>query len=230
MKLYSIKGTFLPLFTVSLLSIALPSSAVGIVPPPPTTVFNSFGAGNTYNSSTAWGITGANISNGYRGQAEFFVPSISGSLAIVQLETFQLGGSNLGNFTIAQDNGSGLPGTVLESWSNTANVNGVLTLDGDLSALLQAGQTYWLTDEPANANSHNAWFQNNQNIPPGAFENSPGGWNSLGNVESAGVFSVSVIASVPEPSSVGIFVLGFFCLGSGLLKARANKKFSGGRI
>jgi hypothetical protein len=215
MKLYSIKGTFFTLSTVSLLSVALPSFAVG-VRPLPITVFNSFGAGGSFNSAIVWGVTGVNISNGYRGQAELFVPSNSGYLDIVQLETYHVGGSNLGNFAIAQDNGSGLPGTILESWSNVANPSGLLTLTSAVDPFLQAGQTYWLTDEPANASSDNGWYQNNQNIPPAAYENSPGGWNPIPNVETAGVFSVTVIP-VPEPSTVGIFVLGFLCLG-GFLK------------
>ena len=48
-------------------------------------VYNSFGPGNTYNSGVVWAVSGAAASSGYRGQAEFFVPSISGSLSTIQL-------------------------------------------------------------------------------------------------------------------------------------------------
>jgi hypothetical protein len=59
----------------------------GIVVPMPAqvVVFNSFGSGNSYNSGIAWAVTGASTSYGYRGQAEFFTPAISGYLSSIQL-------------------------------------------------------------------------------------------------------------------------------------------------
>jgi len=91
-------------------------------------VFNSFGPGNTYNQGIVWGITGASTSGGYRGQAEFFVPSASGPLSTITLPTFRQSGSGRSDFFVAQD-GGGVPGTILESFLNKANNNnGLRTL------------------------------------------------------------------------------------------------------
>jgi hypothetical protein len=194
----------------------------GIVVPTPAqvVVFNSFGPGNTYNSGVVWAVTGASASGGYRGQAEFFTPGISGYLSSIQLATYRLGGSGLSNFYIAQDNGSGIPGTILESFTSVLNANGLLTLNSTAKPLLQAGTEYWLCDEPAAGNSDNGWYQNNQNYTNGfAFERSEWGWEAVtSHAPSSGVFRVSV-TPVPEPSVTGLATL---CVG-GLLFLRLKK-------
>lgn len=191
---------------IALAGIVVPTSAQVVV-------FNSFGAGNTYNSGIVWGVSGASTSGGYRGQAEFFTPGISGNLSSILLATYRLGGSGAGysNFYIAQDNGSGIPGAILESFTNIYNANGLLTLNSTVQPLLQAGTEYWLCDKPAADNSYNGWYQNNQGYAPGAFERSEWGWAALANVENSGVFRVSVIP-VPEPSVTGLATLSVGCL------------------
>jgi hypothetical protein len=166
-------------------------------------VYNSFGSGNTYNSGIVWGVSGASTSAGYRGQAEFFTPGISGYLSSVQLATYQVGGSGLSNFYIAQDNGSGTPGNILESFAGVQNVTGLLTLNSTVNPLLQAGTEYWLCDEPTAANSSNGWYENNQGVANGfAYERSEWGWSAFpAPAPDSGVFRVSVIP-IPEPSVV----------------------------
>lgn len=188
----------------------------GIVVPTPAqvVVFNSFGPGNTYNSGVVWAVTGASASGGYRGQAEFFTPGISGYLSSIQLATYRLSGSGLSNFYIAQDNGSGIPGTILESFTSVLNANGLLTLNSTAKPLLQAGTEYWLCDEPAADNSYNGWYQNNQGYAPGiAFERFPWSWAAVtaDHAPNSGVFQVSV-TPVPEPSVTGLATLSVGCL------------------
>ena len=186
----------------------------GIVVPTPAqvVVFNSFGAGNTYDSGIVWAVSGASTSGGYRGQAEFFTPGISGYLSNILLATYRLSGSRLSDFYIAQDNGSGIPGTILESFTNIQNANGLLTLNSTVQPLLQAGTEYWLCDEPTADNSYNGWYQNNQGYAPGfAYERSEWDWAALPNVETSGVFQVSV-TPVPEPSATGLSTLCVGCL------------------
>lgn len=173
-------------------------------------VYNSFGPGNTYDSGVDWDVGGASAPGGYRGQAEFFVPSLSGQLSSIQLATIRLSGSALSDFFIALDNGSGIPGTILESYPGVLNANGLLTINSISHPLLQAGQKYWICDEPAAANSQNGWYENNQNIANGfAFERSEWSWSAVtSHAPPSGVFSVSVIP-VPEPSNVGLALVGF---------------------
>lgn len=203
-----------------LLSVSeLRSGALGVI-----YVYNSFGPGNTYDSGVAWAVSGASAAGGYRGQAEFFVPSFSGYLSSIQLATVRLGGSALSNFFVAQDSGSGIPGAILESDRDVQNANGLLTITSIVRPLLQAGQKYWICDEPAAANSYNGWYANNQNLANGfAFERSEWAWSAVGPpAPNSGVFSVSVIP-VPEPSTAALLLLG-----AGLLvpccRRRTNKE------
>jgi len=190
----------LPSCVLALLSsLVVPASATTS-----TVVFNSFGPGNTYNASVVWGITGAATSSGYRGQAEFFVPSGSGALSSITLPTYRQSGSGRSDFFIAEDNGFGTPGDILESFLNTANNNnGLLMLNSVAKPQLQAGMKYWLCDEPADSTTINGWFEGQSYSPGFAFERSEWGWSFVAppSVPPSGVFSVSVVP-VPEPSAV----------------------------
>jgi hypothetical protein len=170
----------------------------------PVTVFDSFGPGNSYQTTVGWGVTGTATSGGYRGQAEWFVPGTSGNLSAITLAMFTQGGSGRANFFMAQDNGSGIPGTILESYPNVLSPNGLLTLNSSSQPLLQAGSKYWLCAEPADSTTVNGWFENNQNYTPGfAFERSQWGWSAVEPTHAppSGVFRVTV-TPVPEPSCV----------------------------
>ena len=187
-------------FTLTVL--VLPASAQVVA-------FNSFGAGNSYSHATVWAVSGASLSGGYRGQAEFFTPSITGYLSGIELATYRVGGSALSNFYIAQDDGNGVPGTTLESFNNVANVTGLLSLNSRVKPLLQAGTQYWLCDEPATSTSYNGWYYNNQGDNNGfAFERSEWSWAFIpGPAPASGVFEIQV-TPVPEPSLAGLGCLG----------------------
>ena len=194
-----------------------------IDPPPvvsPMVVFNSFGPGNTYVTTVGWGVEGASVTAGYRGQAEWFVPGVSGSLSIIQLAMFRSSGSGRSNFYLAQDNG-GIPGTILESYLNVFSPGGLLTLTSTAQSLLQAGNEYWLCAEPADSTTVSGWYYNNQNQANGfAFERSPWSWSAFTDAAhspSSGVFRVSV-TPVPEPSIAGLAILGI-----GLLTRSSRK-------
>lgn len=195
----------------------------GLVRPAPAqvVVFNSFGAGNTYSHATVWAVKGAATSGGYRGQAEFFTPDISGDLYSIMLATYRVSGSALSNFYLAEDNGSGSPGAILESFNNMLNVTGLLTLNSTVKPLLLAGEKYWLCDEPAAGSSYNGWYYNNLGLADGfAFDRAEWGWSAVSPpAPSSGVFQISV-TPVPEPASA---TLGLF-LGGGLFLFNCRRK------
>jgi hypothetical protein len=180
-----------------------------------TLVYSSFGPGSTYNSGADWIVGGSASLHGYQGHAEYFVPGFSGYLSQIQVGTKVLGGVALSDFFIAQDNGSGIPGAVLENFSNVSDPNGVLTLNSVTTPLLQAGQKYWLCDEPADPNTYTGWCLNSRSITNGyATETSQGGWFALASSPVAScVFSISAVP-VPEPSTAGLVFVG-----AGLLEA-----------
>jgi len=103
----------------------------------PVVVFDSFGPGNTH-TTTGWGVSGAGYSGGYRGQAEWFVPGISGDLRSVEVALFRHSGSGLSNFYLTQDNG-GIPGPILEVYLNVLSTGGLLALNSVNQPLLDAG-------------------------------------------------------------------------------------------
>ncbi len=175
----------------------------------PVVVFDSFGPGNSYDATVVWGVTGASTSYGYRGQAEWFIPGMSGTLSSITLATYVKSGSGRSNFSIADDNGYG-PGTILENFLNTANnPHGLLTLNSTAQPLLEAGTKYWVCDEPTDSTTVNGWYENNQNYTPGfAYERSQWSWNVMDPAYSppSGTFRVSV-TPVPEPATLGFLIL-----------------------
>ncbi len=183
----------------------------------PVLVYDSFGSGNSY-SSVHWLVEGTSGPHGYQGHAEFFVPNISGYLDQIQVATdanIVAGGQPFSNFFIAQDNGSGVPGSILESFDNLSVPTGVLTINSVATPLLQAGQTYWLCDEPTDPGTVTGWYENNQGLTgDDAFETTgPGSWTTLGaSSETDSVFSISV-TPVPEPSTVGLLFLSVLLAG-----------------
>jgi hypothetical protein len=162
MNCISIEKFTMSLFFAALLSVVLCLPAFAQAP---VYVYNSFGPGNSYTAA-GWVVSGSDGipgGTGYLGVSEYFVPQISGNLDQIQLATYRMSGSSVCNFYIAQDNGAGLPGTILESFADvTTPDNGILTIDSVATPLLQAGQEYWLCDEPAYANTGTLWSMNTE--------------------------------------------------------------------
>ncbi len=192
----------------------------------PVYVYNSFGPGNTYVTYADWGVFGASSPGGFVGHAESFVPSVSGNLETLQVAVGQLsGGTGLVNFSVAADSG-GTPGATLESFMNvlappSSSSSFLVTMNSITQPLLQAGSTYWLCAEPAEATTAIGWFVNNQGYANEYSQESPPGvWTSAPVIIGAnGVFDVAVIP-VPEPSMARLAMLGlvFFPLGAFVIK------------
>lgn len=174
-----------------------------------TNIYNSFGPNNSYSTATVWAVTGASTTGGYRGQAEVFTPGAPGFLSFVNLAVFHISGSRLSNFYIAQDSGAGVPGTILETFSNVTVNNGLLSLTSVQHPLLEAGISYWLCFEPAAADASNGWYYNNQGYNFGfAFERAHWSWSYISSpAPASGVFRIAV-TPVPEPATLGLGILG----------------------
>jgi hypothetical protein len=180
-----------------------------------TSIYDSFGPNLSYNTTVAWGVSGASVSGGYRGQAQFFTPSVSCYLSQLKLATYHVGGSPLSDFFIAQDSGADTPGNILESFYNVSTPTGVLTLTSRLDPPLTAGTQYWLCMEPSTATSNNAWYFNNQNVTDGfAFERSQWSWSFIpGSPSAPNTASFEILATpVPEPSVAWMGLLGTGCM------------------
>jgi len=162
-------------------------------PPPGINVFNSFDAHNHYDKSTAWAVMNDSQS-GYRGQAEWFVPTGSGQLNFVDLA---MRGQGAINVTVAEDK-NGLPGKPAESFSNVSSSRfgktGHCLLISAAHPVLNAGVKYWLCAEPAGSGSGCSWAYNNQNLAQGfAFERGPGSWSFMPGGPRNGAFRINVV-------------------------------------
>ena len=100
--------------------------------------------------------------------------------------------------------------------------NGLLTLNSTTHPWLEAGQQYWICDEPTATDSYNAWYENNQGLTnTTAYEDSEWAWLGRGPPNTPnGVFRV-IVTPVPEPS---VAMLAAF--GGGLLLTRFRRLFT----
>ena len=179
--------------------------------PGQTVIYSDFGPGFSYSTATVWGVEGASVSGGYRGQAQFFTPSFNCTLSYFELATYHSSGSRLSNFFLAQDNGAGAPGAILESFTNVTTPTGLLTLNSVLDPVLTAGTQYWLCMEPGADTSLNGWYFNNQNVQSGfAFERSEWSWAPIpAPAPPSGTFQVvGIPVPTPEPSAASLLVFG----------------------
>ena len=200
-------GTFGKRFLLISALIALPVSTQALI------TYNTLGEpGDTYNTLAGWLVNGnLNPPQPFVGEAFAFVPTTSGNLNLLNL-AISADSGNLANISIAANSGGNLPGTHLESFLNVSAPgpfgvsNPVTSLTSTVHPFLQAGQTYWLTVEPASPTAAIIVNQNSQGLlAPQAQEFSPSGWIAKGNKTTFG-FSVDVL-EVPEPSTVALTAL-----------------------
>lgn len=162
-------------------------------PPPGVNVFDSFDAHNKYDQKVAWAVMNDNQA-GYRGQAEWFVPTGSGHLNLVDLA---MQGKGPINVTVAEDK-NGLPGTPVESFLNIPGSHfgkaGHCLLISATHPVLNVGIKYWLCVEPAGSDTGCSWGYNNQNLANGfAFERGKGSWSFFQGGPRNGAFRINVV-------------------------------------
>jgi len=197
-----VPGRSSPTRRVVTIELPQPASESGRDAPAETTVFNSFGPGDTCDLSVGWAVKGE--AGGYRGQAEWFVPTTSGNLSSIAVAIHPSSGSGHSHYSVALDN-HGIPGAVLERFANAPNVAepnrafAPLTLNSLLHPPLLRGMKYWLCAEPADRMTSNVWQYNNQDLASGfAFERSPWDWSFVEGQPRNGAFKVMVAAEQAE--------------------------------
>ena len=197
------------------------------------TVFTSFGAGQSYappgNGTPIHGADAMAVPAGYRAEAMAFTPTANYTLSQVDI-ALQYGGlgSNLVNLALAVDNGSGLPGTVLETWNGvvpSTTGTGVETVTPTSTISLSDGTQYWLEALPGASDTTAIWNSSStlgnaavdmgsgfvaRNTPPVGYQ--IGAFDVLGD-------AIQTNAPAPEPSSVALALGGFTVL-AGLLRRR----------
>ncbi len=169
-----------------------------------TVVFNTFGAGDIYNTEAASTLTGSANSVGVPvyAQAAAFTPSSGGYLSSLELPLNVYDSMPVVDVSLWSDAG-GAPGAVLQSWSGFSfsepNIYSFAATGAPVQ--LVSGSSYWVVANAATSTTWAGWFKPDAAAAiPGqpAFYSENGG--PFNNPNSAGAFRVTVSA-IPEPST-----------------------------
>jgi len=131
------------------------------------TVFDDFGAGNAYNSSSGYNVTGLSTAGGSNLSYMAFTPSVSVSLTKLDIALSYSGasGTNSAVITLMSD-WFGLPfGTQLGTWAvnNLPNFGTCCTVQTVIPSspiILFAGTQYWIGAGPGAADTLATWNRN----------------------------------------------------------------------
>lgn len=208
---------------IVLYAIVLAVSFVPINVLAQTTVFDNFGAGDSYQL-----LTGATLSEGNPIGNDFdaaysFTPLVGGMLSDIWLAAGLSEGPNILDVALMSSS-SGEPGAILESFV----FNGAMGVFGDNSLPLHgvasgttelvAGTEYWLFASAPGPDVFAVWNASVLSEVGGWASRSNGGaWNI--NTSTQGAFRVE-ISSVPVPGALFLFLSAFIGFGPVLCKRK----------
>jgi PEP-CTERM motif len=186
------------------------------------TLYSNLGTGtNVYYCCEGWTISGTGTLGSSQTVGEEFQVTQNGSVGQIDVGAGYVEGTNAFTVSLDADN-SGLPGTVLKTWTNLSspetfgNCCGLITITGISGLNLTTGTNYWLVVGPTDSNSTlwGAWNFSNSASGNLAYSNNGGqSWNNGGDTNQ-GAFDVlgggGGSGSTPEPTSLLLF-------GSGVL-------------
>jgi len=166
-----------------------------VADPAAISAFSSFDSRKRYRARVTCAVYGEQGGRGYRGQAEWFSPKVSGALDVIEIAVH---GQGLVNIILAEDE-KGIPGKWVEQFEGVTlprKAAAPLLLKSKNRPVLNLGTKYWLCAEPAQSSTAGQWAQNNQKLQAGsAYENEQGKWASLGQTMSC-AFSVSLVPTL----------------------------------
>jgi hypothetical protein len=181
-------------------------------------IFSNFGPGQTYQGAKWWDV-GAPTSQVV---AFPFMPSETSTLTGADLALAIAAGSSTPLNLFIESNSGGMPGTILDTLTQTGSIpiyptTAVVNFAcSGACSTLNAGTTYWIVGQQSNTANDTAWlwsFSDTGNWFFNQTDSATGPWSvaTAGNTFSAfDVTGTAATSAVPEPTSLAL-------LGSGLL-------------
>lgn len=153
-------------------------------------IYNNLGAGDTYNSCIGWNVSEPGGGGSFT-SAMSFTPSSSAQVTQIDVALSHISGTNNATIELARDDGGGIPGTVLGSWSVSGQPAfgtccGLTTVYTGVIPV-GAGRTYWVVAiaGPNGANdTDDRWNWNTTGATGGDFY-APPNWYMYGNPTGA---------------------------------------------
>jgi len=190
------------------------------------TVFNGFGAGDSFNTSRVVSVANQALATGPNptatdGDWAFrFTPTDNFELTSLEIALSHVAsrGGNEGEIILRNASGA-LPGSEIERWSvsGLSTVGEIVTFNSVTSTLLSSGTNYWIELSAGTEGTSTAagmgWQSSNGNSSGRARQFDEGAWQSEGTFSYAYRVNGDLISPVPLPAGMVLLPMGLFALG-----------------
>lgn len=182
-------------------------------------IYNSFGAGQTYNFTQGWTISGANVTGAEFSTGFQFTSLETGLAGTLDIAIGNVVGPTSVVFSLLTDSGGELGtqigdsitiNTVTNSWGGETLLSGI-----DISGAgwdVEAGSTYWLYAKTGSPDAWNSWNQGGVTGRRVFFNQTAYSYSTT----TQGAFQMEV---VPEPTTMAVLAGG-----AALVALRRRKK------